>query len=114
MNPYVKSVLPQDDYQILITFENGEKRIFDLKPYLNIGVFSRLQNPAIFRTVRVVSGSVEWQGEIDLSYDTLYLESKPIRTGKIKNKSSRSRKNKAMALPGKRVEQARTGPSAKG
>jgi hypothetical protein len=26
----------------------------------------------------VVAGSVEWPGEIDLSYDTLYLESKPF------------------------------------
>jgi hypothetical protein len=26
----------------------------------------------------VVFGSVEWPGEVDLSYDTLYLESEPI------------------------------------
>jgi len=26
----------------------------------------------------VVAGSVEWPGEVDLSYDTLYLESKPV------------------------------------
>jgi len=26
----------------------------------------------------VVVGSVEWPGEVDLSYDTLYLESRPI------------------------------------
>jgi hypothetical protein len=79
MNPYVKSVEPKDDYSLLLTFENGEKRIFDLKPYLNMGVFKRLQNIALFKTARVVSGSVEWQGEIDLSYDTLYIESKPVR-----------------------------------
>ena len=44
MNPYVKSVQPQDDYCLLLTFENGEKRIFDVKPYLSKGIFSRLQN----------------------------------------------------------------------
>jgi hypothetical protein len=33
MNPYVKSVKPRDNYCLLLTFENGEKRIFDLKPY---------------------------------------------------------------------------------
>jgi hypothetical protein len=79
MNPYVKSVEPKDNYSLLLTFENGEKRIFDLRPYLNMGVFKRLQNIALFKTARVVSGSVEWQGEIDLSYDTLYLESKSVR-----------------------------------
>ena len=79
MNPYVKSVQPRDDYRLLLTFENGEKRIFDVAPYLNMSVFSPLMNTALFKTVRVVSGSVEWRGEIDLSYDTLYLESIPVK-----------------------------------
>ena len=77
MNPYVASVLPRVDYQLELVFENGERRVFDLKPYLGRGVFARLKNHAVFRAARVVSGSVEWPGEIDLSYDTLYLESKP-------------------------------------
>jgi hypothetical protein len=59
MNPYDKSVKPLDVYCLLLTFENGQKRIFDLKPYLNKGVFARLQNAALFKTVRVVSGSIE-------------------------------------------------------
>jgi len=50
--------------------------LLQLKPYLEWGVFKRLQNPAPFKTARVVAGSVEWSGEIDLSYDTLYLESR--------------------------------------
>ena len=79
MNPYVKSVRPQEDFRLLLTFENGEKRIFDLKPYFNKPIFAQLQNISLFKTVRVVSGSVEWQGEVDLSYDTLYLESKAAK-----------------------------------
>ena len=94
MNPYVKSVKPQDDYCLLLTFENGEKRIFDLKPYLNKGVFVRLQNVALFKTVRVVSGSVEWHGEIDLSYDTLFTESKPVKKSVIKRKITTIAKRK--------------------
>ena len=78
MNPYVKQVRPLDDYQLLLVFQNGEQRIFDVKPYLQRGVFTRLQNLAAFRSVRVVAGSVEWLGELDLSYDTLYLESQPV------------------------------------
>jgi len=76
MNPYVKSAQAMDDYCLLLTFENGEKRVFDLKPYFDKPIFAGLKNIALFKTARVVSGSVEWQGEIDLSYDTLYLESK--------------------------------------
>ena len=77
MNPYVKRVRPLEDYQLEIIFENSERRIFDVKPYLKRGVFVRLQNRAVFQAVRVVAGSVEWPGELDLSYDTLYLESQP-------------------------------------
>ena len=77
MNPYVKQVRPLKDYQLELIFENGEQRIFDVKPYLKRGVFVRLQNRATFQAVRVVAGSVEWPDELDLSYDTLYLESQP-------------------------------------
>lgn len=75
MNPYVKAASALPDYRLRLTFENGEERIFDLTPYLERGVFVRLKNPSLFKLVKVVAGSVEWPGEIDLSYDTLYLGS---------------------------------------
>jgi hypothetical protein len=74
----VVQVYPLDDYRLEIEFENGEQRVFDVKPYLQRGIFIRLQNPAVFRAARVVAGSVEWPGGLDLSYDTLYLDSQPI------------------------------------
>ena len=77
MNPYVKSVKALEDYQLALEFENGEQRVFDIKPYWNRGIFVRLQNHALFQAARVVTGSVEWPGGLDLSYDTLYLESQP-------------------------------------
>lgn len=107
MLPYVKSVKPQDDYYLLLTFENGEKRAFDLKPYLNKGIFTRLHNAALFKTVRVVSGSVEWHGEIDLSYDTLYMESKSVKTGAVQRKTTTRKRNLA-TLSTKRIKQTRT------
>ena len=76
MNPYIANVLPLENYELLLTFTNGEQRVFDTKPYLDKGVFKRLRDRNTFYGVRVVAGSVEWPGEIDLSYDTLYLESK--------------------------------------
>lgn len=83
MNPYVKNVRPLDDYRLEVAFENGERRIFDVKPYLQHGVFVRLQNRATFQAARVVAGSVEWPGGLDLSYDTLYLESQPIAAAAV-------------------------------
>lgn len=44
MYPRVKDVKPQDDYQILLTFENEELKVFDMKPYINKGFFKQLQD----------------------------------------------------------------------
>ena len=78
MNPYVKSVRPLDNYELEVSFENGESRRFDLKPYLGRGVFVRLRDLALLRGVRAVAGSIEWPGGLDLSYDTLYVDGQPI------------------------------------
>lgn len=84
MNPYVEHVRPLDDYRLEVVFENGEHRIFDARPYLQRGVFVRLQNRVTFQAARMVAGSVEWPGGLDLSYDTLYLESQPIGAEALK------------------------------
>ena len=78
MDPHVKSVRALDDYELEVLFENGELRRFDVKPYLGRGIFVRLQNRSLFKAVRVVAGSIEWPGGLDLSYETLYVEGKPI------------------------------------
>jgi hypothetical protein len=105
MNPYVKSVKPQDGYCLLLTFENGEKRIFDLKPYFDKPVFVRLKNETLFKTARVISGSVEWQGEIDLSYDTLYVESKAVKA--VQRKSVQRKRSLGVAAVQKKKPQTR-------
>ena len=75
MNPYVKKVKPIENYCLMLWFDNEEQKIFDLKPYLNKGIFSQLKNLSLFTSARVVAGSVEWPNGLDLSYNTLYLES---------------------------------------
>ena len=77
MNPHAKSVRALDDYQLEVSFENGESRRFDVKPYLGGGVFVRLRDLALFRGVRALAGFIAWPGGLDLSYDTLYIEGKP-------------------------------------
>jgi hypothetical protein len=84
MNPYVKDLTPLPNHRLLLTFENGETRIFDVTLYLERGVFQRIKHFGLFGLAKVVAGSVEWPGEIDLSYDTLYLESKlATQTGAV-------------------------------
>ena len=56
MNPYVATVQPLEDHELLLTFDNGEQRLFDAKPYLDKGVFKRLYKRSTFMGVRVVAG----------------------------------------------------------
>ena len=79
MNPQVTRATPQPDHHLLLEFDNGETRLFDLTPWLDRGVFRALRDSPEFAQARVVDGSVEWPGEIDLSYDTLYLRSVVVK-----------------------------------
>ena len=74
----VDSVSAMDDFCLLLGFSNGERRVFDVKPYLNKGIFAELRDPAYFVQVHVVQGAVAWPHEQDLSHDTLYVESQPF------------------------------------
>ena len=74
----VKNVVPQENYTLLLTFENNEKRQFDVKPYLNMGLFSELKNVEMFNTARVSFDTVEWKNEADLDPEVLYQNSVKI------------------------------------
>jgi hypothetical protein len=72
----VKAVVPNNDYTLTLTFENDEKRLFDMKPYLDFGpVFRALKNLSLFRSARVAFRSVEWANNADLDPEILYPNS---------------------------------------
>ncbi len=75
MNPRIKAVKPNSDYTLTLTFTTGEVRIFDMKPYLDIGIFQELKDRRLFNSVKPFLGSIQWQNGQDLCPDTLYLES---------------------------------------
>ncbi len=76
MNPRVIDVKPGKNYSLLITFNNGEVKNFDVKPYLNIGTFKELNNISLFNSVKPFLGSIQWANGLDLCPDTLYLDGK--------------------------------------
>ena len=80
MNPQVTRLTPQVRHRLLLEFDNAETRLFDLTPYLDKGVFRSLRESPDFARARVVDGSVEWPGEIDLSHDTSYLRSVAVQS----------------------------------
>ncbi len=71
----VKSVKPTEDYNLILVFENGEKRQFDMKPFLNQGIFQQLKDPNRFNSVRISFDTIEWDNEADFDPEILYSKS---------------------------------------
>jgi len=84
LDPRVVDVKASEDYTLIVTFDNGEVRIFDVKPYLDRGIFVELKNPVYFKTVKVIAGTVSWNDKQDFCPDTVYLKS--VLVGKAQNR----------------------------
>lgn len=80
MNPNTIAVEPLENFRLRITFSNGERRIFDVSPYLGYPAFRRLANPGYFSLAHAHHGTVCWPGDIDFCPDTVYLESIPTES----------------------------------
>jgi len=76
MNPRVTQMKPSQNFTLQITFSNGESKVFDVKPYLGIGIFKELQDVSVFNSVKPFLGSIQWSNGVDFCPNTLYLESK--------------------------------------
>ncbi len=66
------------DYTLLLEFENGEKRVFDMTPLLNKKPFMQLKGSPLFGMASVDYGTVVWPGNIDIAPETLYDRSCPV------------------------------------
>ena len=62
----VNNVKALKDYELELTFENKEVKVFDVKPYLETGLFKTLKDEKIFKTVKISFDSIEWPNGIDL------------------------------------------------
>ena len=76
MNPRVKSILPMPNFILEVVFRNDEKKRFDVKPYMNLGLFKELKDLSLFQTATAKSGTVVWDNGLDICPDTLYIEGK--------------------------------------
>jgi Protein of unknown function (DUF2442) len=74
----VLKVIVKPGYQLLLEFENGEHRIFDMSSYMNKPPFIAIKAPPLFALASVDYGTVVWPGNIDISPETLYDRSNPV------------------------------------
>lgn len=73
----VVKVEPKEGYQLFLEFENGEKRIFDMTPYMDKKPFVQLKESPLFALAFIDYGTVVWPGNIDIAPETLYDRSQP-------------------------------------
>ncbi|HKP11365.1 MAG TPA: DUF2442 domain-containing protein [Blastocatellia bacterium] len=69
-----------DDFTLDLKFDDNSVRRFDVKPYLDYGIFKELKDQTYFKRVSVAFGTVQWPNEQDISPETLYLESTVIES----------------------------------
>ena len=78
MNPRVQKVECKHGNHLIVTFSNGQIKLFDMQPYFDYPVFNDLKNTGFFNKAYVLHGTVAWNNEIDFDPDTLYIEGKTL------------------------------------
>lgn len=78
MNPAIVKVMPADDFRLILSFANGEVRRFDMKPYLDNGLFIQLKDKSVFESVRISFDAIEWSNKLDFDPEVLYEKSTPL------------------------------------
>ena len=77
MLPRVSSVKTYSNFNLILTFDNGERKIFDAKPLLKVPMYKNLAN--VLALAKVEFGTVVWPGDLDVSPDMLYIESTALK-----------------------------------
>ena len=75
MRPKAVKVEPQKNYILKITFDNGEVKMFDVKPYMEHKAFEQLKSVTMFNTVKISGLSISWANGADICPDELYFNS---------------------------------------
>jgi hypothetical protein len=74
----VQAVEPLDKFVVRITFKDGIQKEMDLKKFLRGEIFEPIRNnPEMFRSVKVIGGTIGWDNGADIDPDVLYYDLKP-------------------------------------
>ncbi len=76
----VKSVFAHNDYTLSVKFSDGRSGVFDIKPYLEKGVFKQLKDRNYFKQVKPLFCGVAWPNDQDLSADTIAYELQQLKS----------------------------------
>ena len=76
LRPTAIEVFPQEDYTLHIVFDNGETKIFDVKPYIKGKWYNELLRKDYFYSAHTDGFTVVWKHGQDICPDDLYYLSK--------------------------------------
>jgi hypothetical protein len=81
MNGYklLKTAKAIDSSHVAVTFEGGERGVFDCAPYLSLGYYKKLNDPAFFRCAGVSYGALAWPDDIDIGADDVWDNAERVR-----------------------------------
>jgi len=82
-----KAVEALPDFRLLITFENGEERVFEVRAYLDKGIFRELKDVSLFQSVCISFDTVEWPNGASICPETLYEDSVPVEAARLEASS---------------------------
>lgn len=75
MKPKAIDVKVLENYQLEISFDNNQIKIFDVKPYFKFKIFKELEDINKFNKVKISGLSIEWDNGADICPDELYNNS---------------------------------------
>ena len=61
-----------EDYRLLLSFNNGERRIVDLSNSLKGSVYTPLKDISYFKNFSIKFNTVEWENGADFAPEYLY------------------------------------------
>ena len=72
--PKIVSVEPLENYKIKLNYETGEKKLFNVLPYMSGQWYEELYNNNYFKSVHLVSNGqgIEWENGQDIAPHELY------------------------------------------
>ena len=76
--PTLVAVTPLDNFNLLLDFDDGVKRLYDFKPNLTHKFYKALADIRLFKEVSVNEGEIEWVTGQDFCPHTLYEQSSPV------------------------------------
>lgn len=72
LRPIIIDVKAKEKYMLEVTFDNGETRVFDVKPYIKGSWYGQLEDESYFDAVTTDGYTVVWPDGQDLCPDELY------------------------------------------